>query len=250
LAPLAKIVFNAWRIDVMGWLTAIGTVGAVVVALWLALLDRFRRRKAARWHQAEQLTCWLGFGVNMGQHGPVRGKAYASESLVWKPGDPLDKKEGGWVDGGRRFFRAVMIQNASPQVVYSVIVTLVRDHHGRGRGERMAARTMIGEVPPGLTESRIEILDVGTVVRRSRWLSSMAGGRQSPRGECPGQGGRGLNWVGQGEVARLTPSEPVGAHESPREVHVLPGVKVRGTQHVVYRRVDLGQGRRPTSRRE
>lgn len=50
--------------DAPSWLAAVGTIGAVFVALGLAIADGRRRSRAERRHQAELITAWVEREVN------------------------------------------------------------------------------------------------------------------------------------------------------------------------------------------
>ena len=75
--------------DAPSWLAAVGTIGAVIVALGLAIADGRRRSWEERRRQAELITAWVG-----------------------EEGDPRP-----WV--------WVTLANASNQVAYRFIISIV-----------------------------------------------------------------------------------------------------------------------------
>jgi hypothetical protein len=123
--------------DLPAWLTAIGTLTAAAVALFLAGRDGRRANRAARRRQAELVTAWLLLG------GPDA------------PGD-------GFV-----------AQNASDQPVYEFIAALVSIQGAYretavGDTERNAPDTMLalyGQLPPGRVENEIPRLEGGMFLR-------------------------------------------------------------------------------------
>ena len=100
--------------DVPTWLTAIGTCGAVIVALFLARRDKHNDRR----RQAERITAWLG---------PVQ-------------------------PSGTSLLQQVTIQNASHQSVYELIASLVSVQgafRATAVGDPRGFRTTVGQIPPG-----------------------------------------------------------------------------------------------------
>lgn len=91
--------------DVATWVSAIGTVSPVVVALFLVGREGRRRIRVERRYQAERITGWIAGGYRI-------------------------------VEGQIRFVADAIISNASESVVYRLIVTLVRDTRGETHGER------------------------------------------------------------------------------------------------------------------
>lgn len=122
------------------WLTAIGTVGAVVVALGLTILERLRAARDNRRRQAELITAW------------------ADENWPQQDSDnPPDAAAGSWL-------RLVM-QNGSAQLAYFAIASVV-GIQGAGPPERAPKdsdwqdhfypyRALVGRVPPGQTTTWI-----------------------------------------------------------------------------------------------
>lgn len=119
--------------DVPTWVAGVGTLLAVAVALWLAGRDDRRWRQEVRRRQAELITAWFG--------GPDRPR---------NPDRPNDKP--------------VTIANASPQLVYEMIVSLVAvqgayRQDARKGGE--SGRIYVGQVPPGRYETFMRDVDYG-----------------------------------------------------------------------------------------
>jgi hypothetical protein len=113
---------NPWG-DVPTWLAAIGTIGAVIVALCLARSDGIRREKLQRRHQAELVTAWLGSEETSGGH--VR--------------------------------QSIVIQKSSPQSVYLLVASLVAKGGFRDTalGDARKFRATVGQVPPGRYERHV-----------------------------------------------------------------------------------------------
>ena len=84
--------------DLATWVSAIGTIFAVVVALWFSGRDGRRRRNEERRHQAERITAWID---RLAMTNPVVRSAMT-----------------------------IAVQNASDQLAYRVVVSLVRDPRG------------------------------------------------------------------------------------------------------------------------
>jgi len=108
--------------DAPTWLAAIGTIGAVVVALWVSLGESRRRARADERRQAELITAWVS-------------------------------SRGGLISGGiDKPGIFVRVANASNQAAYRLIVsscdaTRQGDRpQGRSPGDW---RTFISELPPG-----------------------------------------------------------------------------------------------------
>lgn len=91
------------------WMTAFGTVGAVVASIYFATRDEFRRQYRERREQAEHVTGWLG-------------------------------SEG---DEERGAFFNVTVLNSSKQCFYRLIARLVQVH-----GE-IRETNLIGEAAAG-----------------------------------------------------------------------------------------------------
>jgi hypothetical protein len=105
--------------DYPTWLAAIGTVAAVVVALYLAGADSRRRGRLERAHQAQLVTAWFTAPPGQGPH-------------------------------------VVSVLNGSQQLVYRVIASLVPvrgtatpDFRQQQGLDSTAFRALIGELPPG-----------------------------------------------------------------------------------------------------
>jgi hypothetical protein len=113
--------------DLPTWLTAIGTVGAVIVALYVAGRDERRRVSRERRHRAEQISTWLG---------------------------PEGEVSTGHVQN-------VIIQNSGTQPVYRTIASLVSvqgafRETAVGDKRRQFCQNLIGTLPPGRHETKIE----------------------------------------------------------------------------------------------
>jgi hypothetical protein len=113
--------------EVTDWLTAIGTCGAVVVSLGLALKELRDKRKRDERHQAELVTAWF-----VPYEGP-KDDEYAEYS-------------------------GLRVHNASDQLIYDVVAevlisrkTAVNDTEERN----IAFGAMVGNVPPGGFTARI-----------------------------------------------------------------------------------------------
>ncbi len=122
--------------DLPTWVAAVGTVGAVIVALVLSGREGRRQIRAQRRHQAELVTGWLS--------GNSRSSSETQQML-----------------------RRVDLQNASSQLVYHVIISLVITR-GAGTIQREYGteyRTFLGELPPGKRSTEIEHGDGGMMMR-------------------------------------------------------------------------------------
>jgi hypothetical protein len=104
------------RDDASSWLSAVGTIAAVAVALGLAIADGLRRSREERRRQAELITAWVA-----------------------EEGDPRP-----WV--------WVTLANASIQVAYRFVISIVSIVDGspvpRPPGPR-AWRRFVSQLPPG-----------------------------------------------------------------------------------------------------
>jgi hypothetical protein len=125
--------------SVTDWLTAVGTVGAVVLSLYLARQQGREARKQERLQQAEKVTGWLA---------PYTG--------------PI----------GDRQYEGLHIGNASHQLVYDLVaqavsvqgafrVTAVGDSEERN----LEFGTLVGNVPPGQFITRLHTGGGGMHVR-------------------------------------------------------------------------------------
>ena len=141
--------------------TAIGTVGAVIVALFLAGTDARRRRKEEERHQAEHISGWM-----------------------------VDLPQGEEVSDGEMHVKLIM-QNASNQLVYSTIASIVSAQSGEHVGENENYRTYVGRLPPGKSEYNIRHPGYGMSKRFSIELAF--------------EDARGKAWVrrGKGELERI-----------------------------------------------
>jgi hypothetical protein len=107
------------------WLTAFGTVGAVIASIYFATRDEVRRVRRERRQQAEHVTGW-------------RGSGGGAES--------------------RPFFN-VTVRNGSTQCVYRVIARLVQVYGGGTKSQPLGETkgdkhlTRIGLLPPGQDHS-------------------------------------------------------------------------------------------------
>lgn len=141
--------------DYPTWLAAIGTVGAVIVALFLAGADARRRAREQHARQAELVTAWLG---------PV---PQATEDDL----TPL---------------RAVTLLNGSQQLAYRVIASMVPVRGAVRPDFRTNAgdfRAFVGELPPGRTDLTIPHPGSGMHIRWAVELAFMdAAGHSWVRG--------------------------------------------------------------------
>jgi hypothetical protein len=126
--------------DFPTWLAAIGTIGAVLVALGLALAEGRRREQANRRRQAESVTAWL-------------------DDLVIA----VEVSEGSPAPSG------LVIQNGSNQLIYQVIANLVVTQGGGTvpRETGYQCRRFISHVPPGRMDSMIDLR--GGIGVMTRW---------------------------------------------------------------------------------
>jgi hypothetical protein len=111
--------------DYPTWLSAVGTIAAVLVALWFSGAETRRANRAERMRQPEQVTAWV------------------------HPDD---------VAGAAPFMR-VIVRNASNQSVYQLVASLV-SWQGAFRktavgDHRPRYQSVIGQAPPGETEVKI-----------------------------------------------------------------------------------------------
>lgn len=107
--------------DLPQWLTAFGTVGAVIVALIFSTRDERRRVQRERRQQAEQITGWLG-SEGESEHG---------------------------------MFFNVTVRNSSNQCVYRVVARLVKVSGTVGGG---TVTSPIGDTKNGMHLTRIGLL--------------------------------------------------------------------------------------------
>lgn len=102
--------------DASSWAAAVGTISAVILALWLAVADGRRRSRAERRHQAELITAWVEQELN-----PV--------PWVW-----------------------VTLANASNQVAYRLVISTVSVVDGSPVARPSNPRTwrrFVSQLPPG-----------------------------------------------------------------------------------------------------
>jgi hypothetical protein len=134
--------------DIPTWVTAIGTVGAVIVALYFSGRDSRARARERRMHQAENVTAWLG---------------------------PPDFHDG---DLSQRPSVNVSILNDSSQLAYRVIATVTpvrgtvpADWRAKGNYFPEDFRVFIGELAPGTT---IRTLPYAGGGHHIRWAIELA----------------------------------------------------------------------------
>jgi hypothetical protein len=141
--------------------TAVGTVGAVIVALFLAGTDARRRSKQEERLQAEQISGWM---VNL-----PRGEEV--------------------VDG--EMYVKLVVQNASNQLVYSTIASIVNAQTEDHVGGNENYRAYIGRLPPGKSEYNVRHPGYGMHRRFSVELAF--------------EDARGIVWVrrGKGSLTRI-----------------------------------------------
>jgi hypothetical protein len=127
---------------------ALGTVGAVVVALGLARADFVSRRKERERAQAERISGWMDF---------------VGDNVLAENGLPAVK---------------LMLVNASNQLVYNLIASIVTAHGGSHPGSTLQFRTYVGRLPPGKSEYSIDHPGHGMSIRFSIELAfDDSGGR-------------------------------------------------------------------------
>jgi hypothetical protein len=108
------------------WTSAIATFLAVLVALGVAGADARRRAKTDERQQAEQISSWM--------------EELPAEETV---------KDG-------MMYVKLIVQNASNQLVYNSIASVVSAQSGQHVGTNTAYRNYLGRLPPGKTEYTIE----------------------------------------------------------------------------------------------
>jgi hypothetical protein len=106
--------------------TAAATFFAVVVALFVAGADARRRSKEREVQQAEQISAWM-------EYLPLREERKSDEPTV-----------------------RLVVQNASDQLVYSLVATVVTSQGETKYGNEYEFRNWIGRVPPGRREYKIK----------------------------------------------------------------------------------------------
>lgn len=106
--------------------TAVSTLAAVAVALWLARADSARRREEKERDQAEHVSGWIEF---------------------------LPEKET-FVDGA--MYVQLVLLNSSQQLVYDLIASVVTAFGEYPVGSGTQFHNFIGRLPPGRTEYKIE----------------------------------------------------------------------------------------------
>lgn len=102
--------------------TAVGTVGAVIVAMWIAGADARRRRKEERRRQADLISGWM--------------EALPNEIAV--------------ADG--ELHAKLVLQNSSDQLAYNLIASVVNAATEAHVGQNLELRTYVGLLRPGRTE--------------------------------------------------------------------------------------------------
>src|SRR5581483_640017 len=123
--------------------SALGTIGAVIVALWLARNKGRETREREDRRQAEQITAWFV---------PYTGEQSSSYMV----------------------YMGLRVRNASDQLVYDLIAEVVsvqgafRDAAVGESGERnLEYGTLVGNVPPGEVTTRINTGGRGMYVRHA-----------------------------------------------------------------------------------
>ena len=104
--------------DAASWVAAVGTITAVVVALGLAIADGRRRSREERRRQAERITAWAAIEIDAG--------------WVW-----------------------VTLANASDQVAYRLVISVVSVMHGTKLPRLNTPTTwrrFISQLPPGVAK--------------------------------------------------------------------------------------------------
>jgi hypothetical protein len=108
------------------WRPLFGTIGVVVTALLLAGLDGRRRRRELRRAQAEKISGWM---IELPE-----SEAYSDN----------------------KFFVQLILQNASDQLAYSLIASVVNANTEEYVDGVLGYRTYVGRPPPGRAEYKIE----------------------------------------------------------------------------------------------
>jgi hypothetical protein len=127
-------VSNPW--EVLGiWAGAASTFGAVVVALWLSRREERRQASERERAQGERITAWLTYEANA-------ALTAVTEEIT---------------DLGALLTVTVVVRNASEQLAYRLIATLVsfRTDEDAPRDEEVESRAFFGEVPPGTVRAEI-----------------------------------------------------------------------------------------------
>lgn len=130
-APITLFSLSAdWWSAISTAVGAIGTLSAVIVALWLARRQTNENRLKERRGQAEKVTAWLDYDAPVAQN-----------------------------DTYKRFV-GLVVRNASDQLVYEMVAQVVRSGKSDGNVVRTGDQArdfgaMIGSARPGETKSRI-----------------------------------------------------------------------------------------------
>jgi hypothetical protein len=156
--------------------TAIGTIGATIVALFMGGAEARRRSKQEERQQAERVTGWM---------------------------DSLPPDEA--VVEGEMHVKLIM-QNASNQLVYNLIASVVSAQSGAQVGDNLSYRNFLGRLPPGRAEYTIKHPGHGMHKRFSIELAfEDAGGRTWVR-----RGKGKLERTNKGPLAFYDIDPPVG----------------------------------------
>jgi hypothetical protein len=156
--------------------TAIGTVSAVTVALFSVICDSRRRLKEEERKQAERITGWMDF-LPQGEKEEMAGTRVK-----------------------------LILYNASNQLVYNLIASVVNANTEEHVGDTLSYRNYIGRLPPNKTEYTIDHPGWGMHKRFSIELAFVdAGGRTWVR-----RGKGGLKQVFKEPLAFYGIDPPVG----------------------------------------
>jgi hypothetical protein len=115
-----------WASAYAGAASAVATLLAVIVALYVSGADARRRAKDDERRQAEQITGWMEF----------------------LPEDKTVVNEKMWVK--------LILQNASNQLAYNLIASVVNANTEEHVGDNYCFRNYLGRLPLGKTEYTIE----------------------------------------------------------------------------------------------
>jgi hypothetical protein len=126
LVICAEMFTASWAQVYTGIASAVATLGAVIVAIWVAAKDSRRRLREKEHEQAERITAWMF--------------------------EPEVRER----DGRNVLQAELFVNNTSDQLIYKVIASVANAETGAGVGGGMGHRRFIGLVPPGTWTYEIE----------------------------------------------------------------------------------------------